>query len=520
MIPLGTEPVVIGLDVGTTAVKVMAFDIEGSSGVRAMAIRNCPLLQAEPGKAPVPGQQIVDPFALLTAVDEALALCVRQLGQTPVLAISLSTAMHALIGFDAGRRPLTPVITWADSRSADRAESLRQQGIATELLHRTGTPVHSMSPLVKLAWLRQEDPELCGRVRWWGGIKELVVHHLTGRMLSEPSNASGYGLMDVSTLQWDPGACEVAGIDTDQLPELVPVTTRLELADEVAGVVGLPGGTTVVIGAADGPLGNLGTGAINPGVVGLSLRTSGAVRMPVPEPTFDESGRLFCYSLTEDLWVTGGPVSNGGVAFDWAARTFAPDVLSGSDPGQALEMAATAPLGSDGLVMVPYLLGERAPLWDASLPGAFLGVRHGHARQHFLRAAVEGVCLQVASIIDVLDSVVEVDSVRATGGPFRAQLWRNVMAAVVGRPFYVASDAGGTALGAATLGVYALGEADTLPEALTVLGGRVAGSDPGEQPLSVSATDVAGYRQVRRGMPSLVRGYLAVADAWGDELGD
>lgn len=511
MVSLGSEPVVIGLDVGTTAVKVMAFDIEGSTGVRAMAIRNCPLQQ------PRPGHQVVDPAALMIAVDEALSLCVRQIGDAPVLAISISTAMHALVGFDTEHRPVTPVITWADSRAADHAKQIRDGGRATELLHRTGTPVHSMSPLVKLGWLRRNEPELCDAVRWWGGIKELVVHHLTGTMLSEPSNASGYGLMDVSTLQWDPEACELAGISTDQLPEMVPVTTRLELNEPMAEAAGLPPRTTVVIGAADGPLGNLGTGAITPGVVGLSLGTSGAVRMPVTRPTFDDSGRLFCYSLTEDLWVTGGPVSNGGVAFDWAARTFAPDVLSGSYPGQALEMAATAPLGADGLVMVPYLLGERAPLWDASLPGAFLGVRYGHARQHFLRAAVEGVCLQVASIIDVLDTVADVRSVRATGGPFRAQLWRNVMAAVVGRPFFVASDAGGTALGAAALGAYALGEAGSLPEALTVLGGRVAGSDADEQPLSVSSSDLAGYAEVRRAMPALVRGYLAVADAWAGQ---
>lgn len=501
-------PVYIGLDVGTTAVKVAAFDVGGTSGTVAMALRECRLLQPEPG------WQVVDPVTLLEAVDDALQLVFNQVGDLDVIAISVSTAMHGLLGWDAQMNPVTPVITWADSRAAEMARQVRTQGLAEMLLHRTGTPVHSMSPLMKLMWLGRHEPELVGEVRWWGGVKELVLHHLTGELVSEYSTASGTGLLGVNELAWDEVALDLAGVTADRLPRLVSPTQRLSMRAELAAHLGIDR-VEVVAGAADGPLGNLGTGAIVPGVVGLSLGTSGAVRMPVERPTFDDAGRLFCYALTEDLWVTGGPVSNGGIAFDWATRTFAPEMLSARDPGKPLEIAASAPPGSDGLVMIPYLLAERAPLWDPDLPGAFLGIRFDHRRQHFLRAALEGVCLQVAAIVDILDSVQPVSTVRATGGPFRAQLWRNVMAAMLDRPFFVASDAGGTALGAAALGVYAMGEADSLADALRQLGGVVAGDDADEQPVAVSRGAVEAYRRLRASVPTMIQEYARVGELFG-----
>ena len=246
----------------------------------------------------------------------------------------------------------------------------------------------------------------------------------------------------------------------------------LRLSEAAAAATSLPTGLPVAVGAADGPLGNLGTGAIRPGVAGLCLGTSGAVRMAVPKPSFDPAGRLFCYALTDDLWVAGGAVSNGGNTIRWAGETFAPDLVAQGHADEAvLELAAAAPAGSDGLLMLPYVLSERAPLWDPTLTGAFLGIRAHHGRGHFIRAALEGVCLQLYAIVDSLDSVAEVWAVRATGGPFRSNLWREVMAAVLGRPLSVHADAGGTALGAAALGWFALGGADSLGHSLADLGG-------------------------------------------------
>jgi gluconokinase len=516
--------VVLGLDVGTTAVKVVAFPIGGESGPLATALREYPLQQPEPG------WQVQDPPTVLAALDAATRECVALLGDARVLAVSVSTAMHGLIGLDARLRPLTPLVTWADSRAGEEARELRRSGQALDLLRRTGTPVHPMSPLVKLIWFSRHAPELARRVRWWVGLKDYVLHHLTGELVTELSSASATGLLDVQTRDWDLAAVRLCGIEPGQLPAVLPTTTVLRLSAPAAGRTALPEGLPVAVGAADGPLGNLGTGAIEPGVAGLSLGTSGAVRMAVPRPSFDPAGRLFCYALTDDLWLSGGAVSNGGIILRWAGEAFAPDLLADghADP-ELLALAARVPVGSEGLVMLPYVLSERAPLWDPDIPGAFLGVRHHHTRNHFIRAAVEGVCLQVSAIVNALESVSPVRSVRATGGAFRSELWQQAMAGMLARPLSImggsggsggvgpagraggaggAAGAGGTALGAAALGWYALGGAPDLAAALAAVGGD---DEDFAQPVRVSADDLGTYARLRAGVPALITAYDQVA---------
>lgn len=500
----GSLEVILGVDVGTTAVKVAAFDVHGEPGQLEATQREYPL------KQPEPGWQVQDPRTVMAALDAAVGECVGLLGNAQVIAVSLSTAMHGLIGLDAQLRPLTPLVTWADSRAGDEARQLRRQGLALELLQRTGTPVHPMSPLVKLVWFSRHEPELVRRVRWWVGLKDYVLHHLTGQLVTELSSASATGLLDVHSRDWDSSALELAGIHREQLPPVLPTTSVLALAPKAAGRTGLPPGLPVAVGAADGPLGNLGTGAITPGVAGLSLGTSGAVRMAVTEPSFDPAGRLFCYALTDDLWVSGGAVSNGGITLRWAGETFAPDLAADDHADtELLARAAQISAGSDGLVMLPYVLGERAPLWDPDIPGALLGVRYHHTRSHFLRAAVEGVCLQISTIVDALDTVTPIRSVHATGGPFRSSLWQHVMAATLARPLTIQADAGGTALGAAALGWYALGGAPNLAEALTALRGR--GQESAQPVVPVSPEDVATYARLRASVPALIAAYGQVA---------
>lgn len=498
------DEVLIGLDVGTTAVKVAAFSTRGR-GQSGAAQREYPLTQ------PRPGWHVQDPTTVLAAVDAALRDCLAALGSARVVGLSVSAAQHGLIGLDDRREPVTPLVTWADARATGEARGLRESGRAPELLRRTGTPVHPMSPLVKLMWFARHEPEVAAGVRWWLGLKDLVLLHLTGQLVTELSSASATGLLNLQARDWDADALALAGITADQLPPVLPTTTVLELVHAAAATTGLPAGLPVVVGAADGPLGNLGTGAIEPGVAGLSLGTSGAVRMAVDGPHADPAGALFCYALTDEVWVMGGAVSNGGIAMRWAGTTFAAELVGeGHADSELLALAAQAPPGCDGLVMLPYLLSERAPVWDPELAGAYFGIRHHHTRQHFLRAALEGVCLQVSSIADALESVAPVREVRATGGPFRSPLWRTVMAGVLGRPLVVEAGAGGTALGASALGWHALGGAPDLPTALATL----RGPDGDRTPVAVLDEDVETYARLRAGFPGLIRSYTAVAAAF------
>jgi gluconokinase len=496
--PYPPAEVVIGLDVGTTGTKAVAFGL--GSTWRHTVVREYPLL------APRPGWQVQDPATVVAAVLGALAEVVTAAKGARVSGISVSTALHGLIGLDEHLRPLTPLITWADSRALVEAAELRASTEAESLHRASGTPIHPMSPLTKLLWFTRHEPQLAGKVRAWVGLKDYILQALTGTSATELSTASATGLLDVSTRSWNPRAIELAGIREDQLPPILPTTAVLGLAKSVASRLGLPTATPVVVGAGDGPLGNLGTGALEPGVVGLSVGTSGAARMVVPGPLTDPAGRLFCYAHTDSEWVVGGAISNGGISIRWARDILGDD---GGDDAALLALAATVPAGSDGLVMLPFLLAERAPLWDPSLTGAILGVQHSHTRGHFVRAVVEGVALQLWSIVDGLDAVTPVTSVRATGGVFRSRVWREVTAGVLGHPVTVTGGAEGSALGAAALGLLAVGRASSLRDGLDRL---APGLRESGEVVTVGEGDRMAYELARLRIPALIDSYAAVRD--------
>ncbi|HEY3436269.1 MAG TPA: gluconokinase [Actinotalea sp.] len=503
--PGPVSPVIIGLDVGTTATKAVVFGV--GSPWRHTAIREYPLL------TPRPGWKVHDPAHIRAAVLGALADCAQAVQGAEVLAVSVTTAMHGLIGLDDSLEPLTDMITWADARSADEARGLRATDLAAEIHRTSGTPVHPMTPLTKLMWFTEHDPGLAARARWWAGLKDYVLSILTGTIATELSSASATAMLDLSTRDWNPTAVALAGISAEQLPPVLATTAVLPLSPSAAAAVGLPSGLPVVVGAGDGPLGNVGTGAMDPGVVGLSLGTSGAVRMVVPKPMVDPRGRLFCYALTDDQWVVGGAVSNGGAVVRWAGEVFGGGLRG---PGQRhadtelLALAEQVPPGSDGLLMLPYLLAERAPLWNPELTGAYLGIRHGHTRGHFVRAAVEGVALQLSTIVDALDQIEPVRSVRATGGVFRSLLWRRVLAGALGLPVTVTGGAEGSALGVAALGLVALGRTADLTSGVAALQPQETG--PVAVPEVAGAAEVALYRGMRASIPALLTAYHEVAE--------
>jgi gluconokinase len=265
-------------------------------------------------------------------------------------------------------------------------------------------------------------------------------------------------MFELATRRWDVEALRLAGVRVGQLPEVVPSTQVLtSLTADAAGRLGLPAGTPVVVGAGDGPLANLGCGAVRPGVAACSIGTSGALRVMVARPAVDPGGGLFCYALTDDRWVVGGAINNGGVVLRWAGDALAPDL--GPDAEERLtDLAARAPAGSGGLLMLPYLLGERAPHWSALPRGAYVGLTRAHRREHLVRAALEGVCLQLALVLRTLrETGIEVEQVRATGGFARSSLWRQLLADVLDMPVDFPAGHEGSGYGAGLFGLAVLG---------------------------------------------------------------
>jgi gluconokinase len=448
----GIASIVIGVDIGTTSTKSVAYSVDGEAGAsHSVGYRL---------EEPTPGYAEQDPAAILDAVVETVrAVAAETDGE--VLALSFSTAMHSLIGLDPDGTPLTPSITWADSRASTQAERIRASAGGLALHRRTGTPVHPMSPLTKLVWFREQEPKLFEQVGHWVGIKDYVVRRLCDALITDHSVASGTGLMDIHRLEWDPEALAIAGIAPEQLPELAPTTTRLPpLTDP--GALGLPAGTPVILGAGDGPLANLGLGAVRPGVAACSIGTSGAMRVMVERPAVDPHGGVFCYALTEHRWAVGGAINNGGIVLGWAGDALAPDLGEHSEE-ELLDLAAQAPPGSGGLLMLPYLLSERAPHWSSLPRGAYVGLTREHRRPHLVRAALEGVCQQLALVLNSIRAAGnEVREVRATGGFARSPFWRQLLADVLDMEIGFPAGHEGSSFGAALLGMEALGLVDSI----------------------------------------------------------
>jgi gluconokinase len=240
-------------------------------------------------------------------------------------------------------------------------------------------------------------------------------------------------MFDLAMSDWDGEAMDVAGISRRLLCEPLPTATVVGgILVAVAAQLELPLGTPVVVGASDGPLANLGVGAVSPGVAAVSIGTSGALRVTLAEPAVDERATLFCYALSDRRWTAGGAINNGGAAFDWLAAAVAPE-LGPDRKHELLDEGAGRSACSDGLVMLPYLSGERAPLWDAQARGAFVGLTSRHRRPHFVRATVEEVCQQLALILEsVRGAGHPVHEIRATGGFFQSAILRQVLADALG----------------------------------------------------------------------------------------
>lgn len=477
--PAPDVPVVLGVDLGTTATKVTGFTPDGE--VLATASAGYPLDEPQRGWAEQEPDLILD--AAGRALREAVAQVRRAGGR--VAGIGLTSAMHSLIGVDEAGFALTRVVTWADRRSTPQADRLRE-GPGRAIHRRTGTPVHPMSPLTKLVWFREERRGLFDRVALWVGIKEIVLHAWCGEWVVDRSIASGTGLLELDRLDWDAEALSVAGITAEQLPRLVPVSHRLALRPQVAEELGLDAGVPVVVGGGDGPFANLGVGAVRPGVASVSIGTSGALRVVVDSPAVDPAGRTFCYALTDDLWAVGGAITNGGVVLRWVGDTLTPDIEAvadelGEEPEEALtDLVSLVPPGSGGLLMLPYLLSERAPYWTSLPRGAYVGLTRGHRREHLIRAALEGVCQQLALVLASLrDSGREITEIRATGGFARSAVWRQMLADVLGMPVSFPTGTQGSGYGAAVIAMVELGLVDSIEVAADQVEiGEVVEPDP------------------------------------------
>lgn len=459
---------ILSVDVGTSSVKAAIFNDQAE----LVAEQSCgyPLVQ------PHPGWVEQDPKDVLGAFKEAIREVLNQVDQKPKVLV-LSTAMHALMGLDDQEQPLTRFLTWADQRAQKWASQLRTEQKGLEIYQRTGTPIHAMSPLLKLTWFRESQPELFKQVKLWIDLKAYLIHALVGEWLIDESLASATGLYNLKNRMWDEEALAWCGVTQAQLPRLVKTTDCVGvIGRDLAQRLGLPENTRIIAGASDGALANLGVGAVVPGSLALSIGTSGAARQMVRKPQLDPQGRLFCYVVDHDHYIIGGPINNGGILLRWLESLFASEIKTNrelaSSPEQTQnfyevlnkEVSAVAP-GSDGLFCLPYLTGERAPLWREDVSGSFWGLRLTHTRGHLMRAVLEGISYQLNSVVKLLEGLAgPAHEIRATGGFTQSKVWGEILTDILGSPLGIPKHTQGSALGGAFLAWYALGQIQSLED--------------------------------------------------------
>lgn len=449
---------VITIELGTNAVRVVAFDLSGN--VAASMKGSYPTFHAHPDFSEQDPEQIF--ITMLYVLKNLLNENLHPKGYV-VVSICLSASMHSVLAVDKKGVPLGNAITWADNRAKNEARELKSMELGRKIYDATGTPLHPMSPLLKITWLGRHDSERFKKAHKFLSIKSYILQQLTQSYVLDYSLASATGLMNIHTIKWEPESLGFAGITPEKLPELVPVFhSPGKLRREYRTLLGLSDSVKILAGSSDGCLAALGGGVWEQGKATITVEDSGAVRVVGKEVIRDPRQRLFNYLLTESSYVSGGPTNNGGVIFEWFAKQFG-DFKGPYDieftMANLIREAAMVSVGSDGLLFLPYLLGERAPIWNASARGCYFGINIKHERSHFIRATVEGILYEIYSIGRSLAEHRTINTLTVNGSfasiPFCAQMIADIfnMPVAVGRNLDTIAH-GGFLISAIEMGLY------------------------------------------------------------------
>ncbi|WP_149240095.1 gluconokinase [Dyadobacter sp. 32] len=438
-------PYIIGCDIGTTNVKSVAFD-SVSGKILASHSEGYEMIH------PKPDWSEQNPDEIYEATCIALKnVCGQCAGMGALMGVSFSAAMHSVLAIDKAGKQLTNLIIWADNRSSEIAIKLRTSVVGKKIYQHNGTPIHAMTPVCKLLWLKRNEPDIYKNADKFIGIKEYIIYRLTGKFLVDYSIASATGMFNIRELKWDAYTLKKLGLKAAKLSEAVfPYHIEKLPADNGAQ---LPEGTCLIMGASDGCLANLGSGAIRTGSMAVTIGTSAAVRICSNQAYTDPLMRTFCYILDEQTYIVGGPSNNGAVIFEWLMNTF----FVNEHYDQVFQDVSEIKPGADGLLFYPYLLGERAPLWSSEVRGGFSGIDIQHTRSHFARAVMEGILLNLASIERVLLEMQHIDTIYANGGFAKSPIWVQMLADIFGKKVVLNETVETGAAGAAMMGLKALG---------------------------------------------------------------
>jgi xylulokinase len=457
-------PHTIGLDVGTTGAKGLLVDQTGKVVASAAS--------AYPIHTPKPLWSEQDPEDWWKATQRVIRVLLQHSSSSvgaplasgilsrEVVGIGLTGQMHGLVLLDGSGKVLRPCIMWNDQRTALQCEEITTAIGFSKLMKVTGNPVLPGFTAPKLLWIRENEPNVYRKIAHVLLPKDYIRYKLTGEFATDVSDASGTSLLDVLHRCWSNELLNELQIPTAWMPTLYESTgVSGRISADAAAATGLRAGTPVVAGAGDQAAGGIGTGIVEPGVVSVTIGTSGVVFAHSDKLLTEPEGRLhaFCHAVPGAWHLMGVTLAAGG-----SLRWFR-DVLGepervlarsrGVDPYEILmEEAAKAPAGSEGLFFLPYLSGERTPYPDPNARGAFVGLTLRHTKSHMVRSVLEGVAFSLRDCLELIKGIgLRIEQVRASGGGARSAHWRQILADVLNKEVVTVTSTEGASFGAALL---------------------------------------------------------------------
>lgn len=463
--------VTLGLDLGTSGVKVVALSADGQ--VLAQTLKPYPLLTPQPGWTEQRPQDWAEAtFAGLREVAGQL----QAAGHTS-LALGLSGQMHGAVFLGAHGEVIRPAPLWNDQRTAEAVEEIEAKVPRQDLIARTGNRAVTGFQLPKLLWLRQAEPEHFARTRHVLLPKDYLGYVLTGQMHTEPSDASGVGALNLARRAWDTGVLGALGLSSNLFPEVVDswgVTGHL--TPGAAEQTGLPAGLPVVAGGGDNAAAGiaLGLSSLRPQIGSVSLGTSGVLFVPLEQPSPDPEGRVHLFAHADGGFNLLGVTLSAAGALQWFRDRLAPETSFGT----LLDEASVVPSGADGLTFLPFLAGERSPHMRPDLRASWTGLSLAHGRGQLVRALLEGTAFALADAYDVMRPLSGVTSLLATGGGARSDLWLGLVGGALGLEVRRTTSEPGAAEGAAMLAMPAAGFYASVQDVVVALAPDSVGIEP------------------------------------------
>ncbi len=440
---------VIGVDLGTSAVKTLLIGQDGS--VKAEATREYPLFHEKSGWS----EQ--EPEDWVTGTIGALQELTKQSGvsASDIQGISFSGQMHGLVLLDANNKPIRRAILWNDTRTTEQCREIERK-LGDKLLSVTRNPALEGFTLPKILWVKQHEPETFAKAKLFLLPKDYLRLRLTGASHMDLSDAAGTLLLDVAGKAWSNDVLSAFDLPASLCPPLVEASGFVgTLSSEAAAATGLGESTKVFAGGADNACGAIGAGILSPGVTMCSIGTSGVVLTYEADASADYKGKVHFFNHGKpDAFYAMGVTLAAGYSLGWFRNTFA----KGESFDTLLAGIDEIPAGSGGLLFTPYLVGERTPHPDAVIRGSFIGMDGSHTRAHFARAVMEGITFSLNESIDIFRAAGKtVDTIVSIGGGAKNPVWLQMQADVFQANVVALENEQGPGLGAAMLAAVGCG---------------------------------------------------------------